>query len=47
MTNAEWREKAEKLNEELKMAYEKIRELEKKIAEAQKKSVIWDVKELP
>ena len=47
MTNAEWRERVEQLNEELKKAYERIRELEKKITEAQKKSIIWDVSELP
>lgn len=47
MTNAEWRERVEQLNEELKKAYERIRELEKKITEAQKKSVIWDATELP
>lgn len=48
MTNAEYREQADQLNEELRAAHDKIKELEQKITELRKLYLIgWNAEDLP
>ena len=48
MTNAEYREELERLNEELRNAHDKIKQLEKEISRIQKTHTIgWDSEYLP